>query len=300
MEHRQHEHKSISERWIDIINPSQAELDELSSRYKLHPNAVQDCLKPDHLPKYEEIDQTKFIVSRIYDINQSTDADTIQEVSRKISIFITQDTIITIHRTDQPILSEIRHQYIDSLRCTDLNQLLMIILNKVLLSYEQPALKLNDEIDFYENKIFLKNKLPSLLKNLYRIKRKVSVNRRILTLTKDIINKLEIENRKNVMYRELQDTYVQQETIYDQLNDDINNVLQLYLSISSQKTNEVIRVLTIFSVFFMPLTFIVGIYGMNFHYMPELEWKFGYLFSIVIMIAVTLIIYLWFKRKDLL
>lgn len=298
MEHRQHEHKSISERWIDITNPSQAELDELSSKYKLHPNAVQDCLKPDHLPKYEEIEQSKFIVSRIYDINQSSDADTIQEVSRKVSIFITHDTIITIHRTEQTVLSEIRHQYIDSLRCTDINQLLMIILNKVLLSYETPALKLNDEIDFYENKIFLKNKLPSLLKNLYRIKRKVSVNRRILTLTKDIINKLEIENHKNVMYRELQDTYVQQETIYDQLNDDINNVLQLYLSISSQKTNEVIRVLTIFSVFFMPLTFIVGIYGMNFHYMPELEWKFGYLFSIVIMIAVTLIIYLWFKKKD--
>ncbi|MFN5704342.1 MAG: CorA family divalent cation transporter [bacterium] len=298
MEHRQHEHKSISERWIDITNPTQAELDELSSKYKLHPNAVQDCLKPDHLPKYEEIEQSKFIVSRIYDINQSSDADTIQEVSRKVSIFITHDIIITIHRTEQPVLSEIRHQYIDSLRCTEINQLLMIILNKVLLSYESPALKLNDEIDFYENKIFLKNKLPNLLKNLYRIKRKVSVNRRILTLTKDIINKLEIENHKNVMYRELQDTYVQQETIYDQLNDDINNVLQLYLSISSQKTNEVIRVLTIFSVFFMPLTFIVGIYGMNFHFMPELEWKFGYLFSILIMVAVTVIIYLWFKKKD--
>lgn len=298
MEHRHHEHKNISENWIDITNPSQIELDELSTKYKLHPNAVQDCLKPDHLPKYEEIDQSKFIVSRIYDSNQSSDADTIQEVSRKISIFITHDTIITVHRTEQPVLSEIKQTYVDTLRCNDINQLLMIILNKVLLSYEAPALKLNDEIDFYENKIFLKNKLPNLLKNLYRIKRKVSVNRRILTLTKDIINKLEADNHKNAMYREMLDTYVQQDTIYDQLNDDINNVLQLYLSISSQKTNEVIRVLTIFSVFFMPLTFIVGIYGMNFHYMPELEWKFGYLFSILIMIAVTLIIYLWFKKKD--
>lgn len=298
MEHRHHENRNISDQWIDITNPTQSELDELSLKYKLHPNAVQDCLKPDHLPKYEEIDQTKFIVSRIYDINQSTDADTIQEVSRKISIFITHDKIITIHRTEQPILNEIKQHYVDNFRCSDINQLLLIILNKVVLSYESPAMKLNDEIDFYENKIFLKNKLPNLLKNLYRIKRKVSVNRRILTLTKDVINKLEADNRKNVLYRELIDTYVQQDTIYDQLNDDINNVLQLYLSISSQKTNEVIRVLTIFSVFFMPLTFIVGIYGMNFHYMPELEWKFGYFYSIVIMIAITLIIYWWFKRKD--
>lgn len=298
MEHLQHQHKKISVQWIDITNPSQSELEELSAKYKLHPNAVQDCLKPDHLPKYEEIDQIKFIVSRIYDLNQSADADTIQEVSRKISIFLTHDTIITIHRTDQPILSEIKQTYVDTFRCTDINQLLMIILNKVLWSYEMPALKLNDEIDFYENKIFLKKKLPNLLKNLYRIKRKVSVNRRILTLTKDIINKLEADNRKNAMYREMLDTYVQQDTVYDQLNDDINNLLQLYLSISSQKTNEVIRVLTIFSVFFMPLTFIVGIYGMNFQYMPELSWKFGYLFSIIIMIIITLIIYVWFKKRD--
>lgn len=298
MEHRHHENRSISEDWIDITNPTQSELEELSLKYKLHPNAVQDCLKPDHLPKYEEIDQTKFIVSRIYDFNQSSDADTIQEVSRKISIFVTNDKVITIHRTEQKILNEVKQHYVDTLRCTDTNQLLLIILNKVLLSYEVPAMKLNDEIDFYENKIFLKNKLPNLLKNLYRIKRKVSVNRRILTLTKDVINKLEADNRKNILYRELLDTYIQQDTIYDQLNDDINNVLQLYLSISSQKTNEVIRVLTIFSVFFMPLTFIVGIYGMNFHYMPELEWKFGYFYSIIIMIAITLIIYWWFKRKD--
>lgn len=100
------------------------------------------------------------------------------------------------------------------------------------------------------------------------------------------------------MYREMKDNFLQQVTIYDQLNEDINNLLSLYLSISGQKTNEVIRVLTIFSVFFMPLTFIVGIYGMNFEHMPELHWEYGYVFSIFLMILVTVLIYLWFKRKE--
>lgn len=298
MEHHKQVNKSILTNWIDIVNPTEDELIELSNKYDIHQNYIQDCLKPDHLPKYEELDTVKFIVSRIYDIKQSADADTIQEVSRKISIFITKNTLITIHRTEQSILTDIKHNYVDNLKCTDINHLLLIILNKVLISFEAPAYKLNDEIDFYENKIFLKNKLPNLLKNLYRIKRKTSVNRRILTLTKDIINKLEPDYKKNPLYRELQDTFVHQDTIYDQLNEDINNILQLYLSISSQKTNEVIRVLTIFSVFFMPLTFIVGVYGMNFKFMPELEWKYGYYLSLVTMLVVTYIIYLWFKRKD--
>jgi magnesium transporter len=73
--------------------------------------------------------------------------------------------------------------------------------------------------------------------------------------------------------------------------------VQLAISVASQRTNEVIRVLTIFSVFFMPLTFIVGIYGMNFRTMPEIEWVWGYPFAWGIMISVTLAIGLWFKRR---
>lgn len=291
-------HTSIkSDNWIDVTNPTEIELINLSEQYNLHPNAVQDCLKPDHLPKYEEINDTKFIVCRIYDSNQSATSDSIQEVSRKISIFLTDNKIITIHRSDQPILEEIRATIVEAGKCNNLNQLVLHILIKVINSYELPGQKLNDEIDFYENKVFLRKKLPNLLKNLYTIKRKTSVIRRILTLSRDIIYRLEVENRKNPTFIELQDSLIQQETIYDQLTDDINNLLQLYLSISAQKSNEVMRVLTIFSVFFMPLTFIVGIYGMNFKNMPELEWVNGYYYTIVLMLGVTIIIYLWFKRK---
>lgn len=288
----------INDFWIDVTNPTEAELHELAVKFNLHPNAVEDCLEPDHLPKYEEMDSSIFIVTRVYDINQTTDADTIQEVTRKISIFLVADKIITVHRSEQPLLKEIRRKQIETLKCNDRHQLLLYVLNAALLTFESPADKLASEIDFYESRIFLRKKLPNLLKNLYQIKRKVSVIRRILTISTDTTNKVSEGFKKDPIYREMRDNFIQQVTLYDQLNEDINNLLSLYLSISGQKTNEVIRVLTIFSVFFMPLTFIVGIYGMNFEHMPELHWEYGYVFSIFLMIAVTVLIYLWFKRKE--
>jgi magnesium transporter len=79
--------------------------------------------------------------------------------------------------------------------------------------------------------------------------------------------------------------------------DNVGNLLNIYISLSSQRTNEVVRVLTLFSVFFMPLTFIAGIYGMNFDFMPELRWHYGYLSAMLFMTFVTVIIFWWFKRK---
>ena len=87
------------------------------------------------------------------------------------------------------------------------------------------------------------------------------------------------------------------QTLYTQVLEDVNNLLNLSMSFAAQKTNEVMKVLTIFSVFFMPLTFIAGIYGMNFHYMPELSKKWGYPGSLGLMVIVAIVIYQWFKRK---
>jgi magnesium transporter len=83
----------------------------------------------------------------------------------------------------------------------------------------------------------------------------------------------------------------------DQVHENASSLLDTYLAIATHRTNEIMRVLTIFSVFFLPLTFIVGIYGMNFRYMPELGWTLGYPFTIALMLAITLSIFFWFRRK---
>ena len=88
--------------------------------------------------------------------------------------------------------------------------------------------------------------------------------------------------------------------VFDEVSEDANNLLNTYLSVNTQKSNDVMKLLTIFSAFFLPLTFIAGIYGMNFEHMPELKWPAGYFFTLGLMFAVAVIIYLWFRRKHIL
>jgi magnesium transporter len=99
------------------------------------------------------------------------------------------------------------------------------------------------------------------------------------------------------LYQDLRENAESMHFYADELVEDVNNLLSIQLALASHRTNEVVRVLTVFSVFFLPLTFIVGVYGMNFHYMPELRERWGYPAVLVGMGLVTLVIYLWFRRR---
>jgi magnesium transporter len=99
------------------------------------------------------------------------------------------------------------------------------------------------------------------------------------------------------MFRDAQENVESIHFYADELLDDANTLLSVQLALASHRTGEVMRVLTVFSVFFLPLTFIVGIYGMNFHYMPELRHRLGYPGVMIGMGFVTLVIYLWFRRR---
>jgi len=88
--------------------------------------------------------------------------------------------------------------------------------------------------------------------------------------------------------------------IAEQLSENVNHLLNLHVSLTSNRTNEVMRVLTVFSVFFMPITFIVGVYGMNFRYLPELEMQYGYFYVWLLMLGITAVLFIWFKRKGFL
>lgn len=285
--------------WIDVTNPSVEELRGIAAKYGLHEALVEDCLEPEHLPKYEAVGgDAVFIISRIYDTKAAKDAATIQELTRKVAIFHTKQYLITIHRTEQPFLDEIKSKAIDTGKCLSSFETLCKILQVVFLSYEEPALNLANELDFYESKILLSNTTHTFyLKSLYQIKVKASISRRIINLSRSITDKIDEQKQRGPLIQELYDDYVHVETLHEELIEGVNNLLNIYISLSSQKTNEVMRVLTIFSVFFMPLTFIVGVYGMNFKYMPELDQPYGYPIVMGAMVTVTVIIYFWFRRK---
>jgi len=280
--------------WIDIVNPDAEELNKIALQYNLHPSAVQDCMQPEHLPKYELIDDTVFIICRYYDAECPKNSDTIHELSRKLAIFFHDDYIITVHRKEFVQYEDVIKKYVSSNIPLDI---ICKIVKCALSTYENPINKVDNDIDFYESRIFLKKKIPDLLRNLYFIKRKIYVMKKLFNLSKEIIDKLAVSNKKSPQLHDLRDHYIKLETLIEEGSDSIQSLLNIYISLSSQRTNEVMRILTVFTAFFLPLTFIVGVYGMNFKYMPELEHPFGYPGVLVAMFAITIFIWIWFKRR---
>ncbi len=289
---------SVNVEWIDVLAPTPEELQTLAIRYGIHPAFIADVLQPEHLPKYEPIGENAFIILRYYSAGKKDkEADTIQELTNKIAIFFTEQRVITIHRKEAPMVDELKKELIDSGKCRGTFHLLNRLVKAVLFTYEAPAHKLAEEIDYYEARTFLRNKTPPILKGLYHVKRKVDVSKRLLLLTKEVLEKIDDPAHQDPDTGDTRDLFVRLLTLYEIMSENTNQLLNIYFSVSSQRVNEVIRVLTIFSVFFMPLTFIVGIYGMNFDFMPELRWKLAYPGVLLLMVGVTVAIYFWFRRK---
>jgi magnesium transporter len=283
--------------WIDIAAPDKNDLQEIAGQFGLHEASVADALQPDHLPKYERLKNYILIILRMYSPGRNDEADTVQELTDKLAIFISNSFIITIHQVDWPPLKKINEEYVKQGDCKNPFHVLNEIVKAGLLSFDEPAKKLTGKMEYYEERVFLKEQQMPLQKGLYYLKRKVDVIQRILLLSYDIIDQIDPPEKSDAYTRDIRDLYVMQQSIFDTLSENTNHLLTIYFNLSSQRTNETIRILTIFSVFFMPLTFIVGVYGMNFDFMPELKWKIGYPVVLILMLVVVACIYLWFKKK---
>lgn len=295
------DHVEKNFKWIDVLNPDAEELIQLAKEYNLHSTSVQDCLDPKHLPKLEIIEGTTFLILRTLEPGSARDSDTVQELTTKIAMFFNKNLLITIHRVKLGYLEEIKKKWdeyeIDK-RNTEFT-LIHDIINNVLLSFESEVSKSYTDIEACETAIFKSKKPRFMINELYQLRRRAAIFKRMLYLTKEVINRLRTSSDVDEPY--LQDLKETSSSLYysgeDQV-ESVNNLLNLHLSYESHKTNEVIRVLTIFSVFFLPLTFIAGIYGMNFDFMPELDWSFGYPSALILMLFIAVGIFLWFKKRS--
>ncbi|GGH78402.1 magnesium transporter [Filimonas zeae] len=283
--------------WIDIEGAEKEEIARVAEEYGLHEASVKDSLESDHLPKYERLSDYTFVILRVYDPQDDKEADTVKELSNKVAVFLADAHIITIHKEPWKALEHISEGVVKKGECKKPAHVLNEIVKAGLTSFNEPAAALTDEIEYFEKHVFLKNRKAPVLKGLYYLKRKSDVIRRLMTLSFDMVDKIDAPEHSNVYTRDIRDLHIKQQAIFDSLSENTNHLLNIYFNISSQKTNETIRILTIFSVFFMPLTFIVGIYGMNFEFMPELKWKWGYPGSLVLMAVITALIYVWFRRR---
>jgi magnesium transporter len=292
--------------WVDVVNPSREELAEVARRYALHPMSVEDSLEPAHLPKYERIGSTTFIIVRAIDTAAANDCSTLHEMTRKVAIFYGTDFLITIHRTEQPFLTELIERYRSTSppdgsperRKGFLPRLLIDLINCAVATYQKPLEDAETAIDTFEATVFGEHELTGLLRRIYLVKRRVTLMRRMLSHTLDAVKKLVPASETTVpLYQDVRENVESMHFFADELLEDVNNLLSIQLAMASHRTGEVVRVLTVFSVFFLPLTFIVGIYGMNFDFMPELRQRWGYPAIMIGMGVVTLAIYLWFRRR---
>ncbi|MEY4728694.1 MAG: hypothetical protein RLZZ390_1218 [Bacteroidota bacterium] len=263
--------------WIDITAPTLDDLSNVSERYALNHHNLQDCLEPDHLPKFEEGDPFNFIILRKV-LDETDKGASIHALTTKIAIFFDEDTIVTIHRVPHPDLFPACEQLIRSGKITSIGSFLLKIISKVQQSYSRFATALNLQIDETETRLFIKKQAA-------------------LLLTGEVVSAVQHRQKKSSEVQDIRDSQIKLQLFYDQLTEDALNLVSMYMSISANKTNDVMKVLTIFSAYFLPLTFIVGVYGMNFEFMPELEWTYGYPLVLGLMLVVFLLIYFWFRRK---
>ena len=284
-------------KWIDVTEPTRTEIEQLSQEYHLNLYMVLDCMQPEHLPKYEfdEDNGVHFLILRYYAQGDSKHVSSIQELTNKIAIFASDEKVVTIHKTETPFL------YIVAKRAAkhgfDMPELVSKIIWEALETFDEPANRLSEQLDFQESQIMLRQTTGDATEALYYIKREASIAHKVLMLMLEPINHIQPKPGKEALLQDVKDQHLKIQTLYNQVLEDVNNLLGISMSFAAQRTSEVMRILTLFSVFFMPLTFIVGIYGMNFQFMPELREKWGYPSVLILMTVVTVIIFLWFRRK---
>lgn len=284
--------------WVDVVGPTRDELQEIATEFGLPTTVVEDCLDPEHLPKFERIEDAAFLILRARDHSAPDDSSTIQQLTRKIAVFHSGSLILTVRRIELAEIASLRERIRTANGSPSAQAIITGLVLAAFESYDKPLEYTQGTLDEFEEGVFTEQGSAPSTRDAFNIKRRLTLTRRILWQTSLALQKMmppaERGDPLNQEMRDAADAYL---FWVDQLLDEVNQLLQVQLSMSARRTNEVMRILTVFSAFFLPLTFIVGIYGMNFHNMPELAKPYGYPVVLVAMTGVSVAIYVWFRRR---
>lgn len=283
--------------WTDLFDPQDDSIQILSSELGISPVKMKSYLKSDLLPSIELLDKTIVIVLRVIHTDSEKKFDSVQELTAQITMFVSDTQLITIRSQNLKFIDNVKTQ-VQLNKIQNNYDVIGSIFNQAFASFTGVLDDLENQIHGFEKMMFSAKKFKNLVKEGFILKRKVAAFKKVIKLSeavlediaiqfpefsKDLMNTREILERKYFYSEELLET--------------ITVLLNLNVSIASQKTNEVMRILTVISLFFLPLNFIVGFYGMNFENMPELKWSFGYPVIIGVMILVTVGIFHWLKSS---
>jgi magnesium transporter len=312
--------KSVSENastvWVDLNEPTAEEEDRvLRDIFEFHPLTILDCrrerINPEHghhLPKVEDFREYLFAIINAIELvetDRGIDGEEGFDVrTRQLNTYLGEHFIVTHHYEPSPPIKE------TGLLCQKNAQLLErgpdyiyhLILDNIVDEYSPILDRFDHRIEALEDDVFSSlnsRTLPSILD----MKRQVFRLRRITTYQREMVYRLSrgefplVSEKEIAYYRNVYDHLVRATELAESYRDILTGLLDAYLSMTSNRMNEVMKVLTIISTFFLPLTFIAGVYGMNFEFMPELHWRYGYLFVWGLMIAIAIVMFIFFKRR---
>lgn len=266
-------------KWLDIMGPYDEKLiEDICNKFDIHRLVVKDILNTDLNPKIVDYDDYIFLIVKTTEFTNS------ELETRQISFLLFNDKLISISEVQSEVFKDLNESIKDmvGLRKNGPDDLLYFLLDAIVDNYFSTIEVIGEEIDDLEDYL-LDNPNKEFLKRVYAIKRQLIYMRSLLYHMRNVTGSLakdefDLVDGKTIFYlRDVHDQIVEIIDLVETYRDICSNMLDSYLSSIGNKTNEVMKVLTIFSTIFIPLTFLAGVYGMNFKYFPELNWKYGYL-----------------------
>ena len=285
--------------WIDVESPTEEDLDFLHNRYNINFLLLEDTIDANHLPKFEQDGDVNFFLMRENTQLERSNLNTISDISTKLGIFLIDTVIITIHRLKNRSIYEFKKEILLPIN-TEItrDQIALNLALKVMKSYDDESKNLLEIMDQIESEIFLKTTNHSNhIRRLYRLKRKSGLNTRILNISTVWVDKFKLLQLEDAAVTDLKDKHKDVIADFEHLNTQVASLISMFLAMSDQKANQVMKVLAIYSMYFFPITFIAGIYGMNFDFMPELSLKYGYYITLGLMAVITSITFLYVRKK---
>jgi magnesium transporter len=288
--------------WVDMEKPTSDDVRVLLDVFHFHPLTVEDCRENRHYPKIEEFNDYIYFI--VHGVTADTSPDRFNTI--ELDGFLGPNYVITYHHDMFRSINNVKQL----LRTTPMACqrgsafLLHQILDQVVDFYSPVLDDFDDRIDKLEDDIFtLRRPNNEILSEIMDLKRSVLRLRRISGKQMDILHRMSrgefalIPEEMRPFYRDVYDHLVRVVDLAENYRDLISGSLEAYLSVVSNRLNEIMKVLTIFSAVMLPLTFIAGVYGMNFDNMPELHSRYGYYGVWIIMAVVAVGMLLFFKRR---
>lgn len=288
--------------WINVNGLNNTdEIQQIGDYYNLHNLILEDIVNTSQRPKIDEYDEYIFIVLKMlyYDDDENI-------VAEQVSFVLGDNYVLTFQEAEGDVFDSVRDRlrYAKGrIRGLGSDHLLYALIDAVVDHYFIVNETMGNKVEDLEDLLFNGIIKEDLNKQVLQLKKELLKVRRVIFPLRDIINRIEKSEHKLIkprtlqFYRDIYDHIIQLSDTIDIYREMVFSLMDMYMTSISNKMNEVMKVLTIMATIFIPLTFIAGIYGMNFEYMPELDYRYSYYILWAVMIIVFLGMLYYFKRK---